>query len=157
MLAAERLKQPYMHYSIVERMTHLPEGARLHLFYSERHGPTLTGNPDGLRYLSDLCARLADTDVPHEHVHLYEGKLLLFGNSYRLTLYHEPHAASAPAPRDRSHRHKGAMPYWRHAAASPAYAFSLQDDAGDPLDLALHLDDPEIRYFTASDLKQIEA
>ncbi len=92
-LAAERLGQVRVHFGVVKGMVPLPDDAKLHLRYAEQGGPVLTGNRDGLRYLSDLCAALADSPLseaggPEEHVHLYSGEPPIFGSSYALTLYH---------------------------------------------------------------------
>jgi hypothetical protein len=92
-LAAERLGQVRVHFGIVKGIIPLPDDARLHLRYASQGGPVLTGNRDGLRYLSDLCAALADSPLPdgsgpEEHVHLYDGEPPMFGSSYAMTLYH---------------------------------------------------------------------
>ncbi len=91
-LAAERLGQVRVHFGVVKSMVAQTEAARLHLRYDPTGGPVLTGNADGLRYLSDLCAALADApapeDAPEEHVHLYPAEPPLFGTSYGLTIYH---------------------------------------------------------------------
>lgn len=93
-LAAERLGQVRVHFGLIKGMVPLPDDARLHLRYTEKSGAVLTGNREGLRYLSDLCAALADSslpdndDGPEEHVHLYDGEPPMFGSSYALTLYH---------------------------------------------------------------------
>ncbi len=92
-LAAKRLRQARVHFGVVKSMVSLPEDARLHLRYVSQGGPVLTGNRNGLRYLSDLCTALADSPLsqdagPEEHVHLYDGESPMFGSSYALTLYH---------------------------------------------------------------------
>jgi|GEM_PF-317339 len=92
-MAAQRLGQVRVHLSVVKGMVPIPEDARLHLRYAPQGGPVLTGNKTGLRYLSDLCATLADAPLPggkgpEEHVHLYENEPPMFGQSYGLTIYH---------------------------------------------------------------------
>ena len=92
-LAAERLGQVRVHFGVVKSMVPLPDDARLHLRYVSQGGPVLTGNRNGLPYLSDLCAALADSPLsqdagPEEHVHLYDGEPPMFGSSHALTLYH---------------------------------------------------------------------
>ena len=90
MLASERLRQTRVHFRVVEGMVQMPEDARLHLVYTDDGGPCLTGNPSGLRYLSDLAVVLSSAPSPHEHVHLYQGEPPMFGNSFGLTIYNEP-------------------------------------------------------------------
>ncbi len=91
-LAAQRLGQVRVHFGVVKGMVALPETARLHLRYDPTGGPVLTGNADGLRYLSDLCAVLVEAptpeDAPEEHVHLYPGEPPMYGTSFGMTLYH---------------------------------------------------------------------
>ncbi len=91
--AAERLGQTRIHFGVIKGMVPTPDDARLHLRYAEEGGPVLTGSADGLRYLSEICAALADAPLsdgpgPDEHVHLYAGEPPMFGDSYGLTLYH---------------------------------------------------------------------
>ena len=108
-LAAERLSQTHIHFAVIKGMVPMPEDARLHLKYAPQGGPVLTGNTEGLRYLSDLCAALSDSPLPEgagpeEHVHLYNGEPPMIGNSYGLTLYHssdswfDHHAAASEEP-----------------------------------------------------------
>lgn len=74
-------------------MVPIPENARLRLRYrDDAPDPELTGNTEGPRYLSDLCAALADallieTPGSEEHVHLDSGELPLWGDSYGLAIY----------------------------------------------------------------------
>src|SRR5690348_10665461 len=89
MWAAERLGQVRAHFSIVESMVPLPGEARLYLAYTEQRGPSLTGNPAGPQYLSEILSVLASATSPSEHVHFYENQPPLCGNSYRLTVYNE--------------------------------------------------------------------
>jgi len=35
------------------------------------------------------------------------------------------------------------------------YVFAIRDDAQERFEIALHLDDPSIHYFTRSDLEQV--
>lgn len=35
------------------------------------------------------------------------------------------------------------------------YVFSIHDDAGAPFEIGLHLDDPDVRYFTHWDVEQL--
>ena len=217
-MAAQRLGQVRVHLGVVKGMVPTPADARLHLRYAPQGGPVLTGNRTGLRYLSDLCASLADATVPdgqgpEEHVHLYENEPPMFGQSYGLTIYHsseewfDRHAIAlddaeadagdaAPAslpPRevapdqvaaieffqdddlplppplylryDKLYRVLDQRPYhpgdrvWVKRLSEEEdgrlYVFSMRDDAQERFEIALHLDDPSIHYFTKSDLEQI--
>jgi hypothetical protein len=216
-LAAKRLGQVRVHFGVVKSIVPMPEKARLHLRYAPQGGPTLTGNADGLRYLSDLCAALADSPTsndegPEEHVHLYENEPPMFGQSYGLTIYHssdgwfDRHAVApddaegdedAPAapspPREVAPESVVALEFFEdHGMPLPPpvylrfdklyrvldqriydpedkvwakriseeedgrmHIFAIRDDAQERFEIALHLDDPSIHYFTRSDLEQV--
>jgi hypothetical protein len=215
MRAAERLGQIRAHFSIVESMVLLPDEARLHLAYTEQGGPSLTGNPAGLRYLSEMLSILASATSPSEHVHFYENQPPLCGNSYRLTIYNEsddwfekyavpPDDANltdeeqdeADALPRREVEPSGIIAFGLFGEEPPPphllltarrlyrvsdfrpgaegegqgwikdvdggvreryYVFSLCDDAGQPLELGLNLDDPEVEFFSRTELKQFLA
>jgi hypothetical protein len=217
-MAAQRLGQVRVHLGVVKGIVSMPEEARLHLRYAPQGGPTLTGNADGLHYLSDLCAALADfpapsSEGPEEHVHLYENEAPMFGQSYGLTIYHSsdewfdrhavaPDAAetdaedapsATPPPREITPDQVAAIEFFQdgnlplpptlylrydklyrvidqqqHHADDAVWVkrlseeeddrmcvFSIRDDAQERFEIALHLDDPSIQYFTKSDLEQI--
>jgi hypothetical protein len=92
-LAAERLGQVHVYFDVIKDAVPMPENARLRLRYKEdAPDPELTGNTEGLRYLSDLCTALAnslliETPGSEEHVHLDSGEPPLWGDSYGLTIY----------------------------------------------------------------------
>ena len=214
-LAAKRLRQVRVHFGVIKAMVSLPEDARLHLRYAPQGGPVLTGNTEGLRYLSDLCAALAAAPLtsdegPEEHVHLYENEPPIFGQSYGLTIYHsseawfdqyalapddaaedkeipspppreiapdsiaaiefyEDHGMPLPPPLylrfDKLYRVLDQRPYahndkvWVKQLSeeddSRMHIFGIRDDAQERFEIALHLDDPSLHYFTRSDLEQI--
>src|ERR1035438_4894470 len=87
--AAERLGQTPMAIPVVHNIVPLPDDARLCLYYHEDEGPTLVGNPSGLRYLSDLIGELSESPLPGENVILDEGYAPWVGDSEGLTLYCE--------------------------------------------------------------------
>lgn len=97
-LAAERLGQVHVYFDVIKNTVPMPGNARLRLRYKEdAPDPELTGNTEGLRYLSDLCAALAS--VPpltrtgsEDHLHLDAGEPPMVGNSYGLTIYHSADA-----------------------------------------------------------------
>lgn len=217
-MAAQRLEQVRVHLGVVKSIVPMPEEARLHLRYAPQGGPTLTGNADGLRYLSGLCAALADFPAPsgegpEEHVHLYENEPPMFGQSYGLTIYHsseewfdryavtpddaeanaEDAPSASPPPReitpdqvaaieffqdgnlplpptlylrydklyrvfDRRPHHAGDRVWVKRFSEEEdgrIYVFCIRDDAQERFEIALHLDDPSIHYFTKSDLEQV--
>lgn len=65
---------------------------KLHLTYSQETGPVLTGNKEGLNYLSQIVQQLSALETPGEHTHFYMGEHPLFGDSYPLTVYYEDEA-----------------------------------------------------------------
>ena len=217
-MAAERLGQVRVHLGVVKGIVSMPEEARLHLRYAPEEGPTITGNADGLRYLSALCAALADfpapsIEAPEEHVHLYQNEPPMFGQSFGLTIYHsseewfdlhaiapddaetvaEDAAQTSPPPREITPEQVAAIEFFQqddlplppplylrydklyrvldrrpHHTGDGAwakrlseeedirmYVFSIRDDAQERFEIALHLDDPSVHYFTRSDLEQI--
>lgn len=217
-MAAQRLGQVRVHLGVVKGIVPMPEEARLHLRYAPQGGPTLTGNRDGLRYLSDLCAALADAPLPdgegpEDHVHLYENEPPMFGQSYGLTIYHssddwfDRHAiapddaeadaedapSASPPLREITPDQVAAIEFFQdgnlplpptlylrydklyrvldqrpHHAEDGVWikrfseeedgrmcVFSIRDDAQERFEIALHLDDTSIHYFTKSDLEQI--
>jgi len=225
-LAAECTGQARAHLSVVQGMVRLAGGARLCLTYSDEGGPALVGNADGLRYLSDLAATLADAHMLGEHVHLNPDEGATTAYSYPLTLSltddawferlaqeaeseeeGEAEEDGAEDPQDavpvrreiepadvaalcfllHSGEGPGALPpmlplspgrLYRvrairpHEAGERAWAkypggldeeeaaprmtlFTLRDDDHEQFEIALHLDDPDLHYFTRRDLEQI--
>ncbi len=215
-LAAERLRQVRVHFGIIKGLVPMPEDARLHLKYAPKGGPVLTGNTNGLRYLSDICATLAeapfpDDGGPEEHIHLYDNEPPMFGQSYGLTIYHsadawfarygiapddvdaETNLETLPPPREISPEQVAAIEFFEDvnhplpptlylrydklyrvldrrqylpqdevwAKPSPngddsrMYVFTIRDDAQEIFEIALHLDDSGIHFFTKNDLEQI--
>ncbi|MEN6334997.1 MAG: hypothetical protein ABFE01_12100 [Phycisphaerales bacterium] len=69
-----------------------PENAKIHLTYTPRVGPELTANAEGLRYLASMLAELAKQAVEHDHLHLYADEPPMVGQTFPLTIYHEPDA-----------------------------------------------------------------
>ena len=212
-MAAERFDQVRVHFAVIKGLVPMPEDARLHLKYAPVGGPVLTGNTTGLRYLSDLCAALADTPVPEgdgveEHIHLYDNEPPMFGQSYGLTIYHsgdawfdrygvEPSDTEAETlsrpPREISPEQIAAIEFfeendmplppvlylrydklyraldfrqhlqgdgvWTKPSENEEngrrYVFTIRDDAQEIFEIALHLDDVGVHYFTKIDLEQI--
>ncbi|UCD53482.1 MAG: hypothetical protein JSW27_12675 [Phycisphaerales bacterium] len=66
------------------------ENAKLHLSYTPRTGPVLTGNAEGLEYLAALRNELARERVEHDHAHFWTNEPPLYGRSQPLVIYHEP-------------------------------------------------------------------
>jgi len=62
---------------------------KIHLSYSKNSGPVLSGNYDGLIYLSKVLKELAESRENGNHVHFYYGGFPMYGNSYPLTIYFE--------------------------------------------------------------------
>ncbi len=87
--AAERLGQTRVMKDVVHSIVPVPEGARLHLAYQPDCGPVLTGNPAGLKYLSELAATLAQAPLAGEHVHLDWNEPPFNSDTYGLILYRE--------------------------------------------------------------------
>ncbi len=147
-LAAQRLGQMRVHYGVIKGMVPLPDDARLHLEYAEQGGPVLTGNQNGLRYLSDLCAALAasplpDGTGPEEHVHLYDGEPPMFGSSHALTLYHsaddwfDRHGAAPENDADTDNADNPAPP--RDIAPEQIAAVEFYEDGKIPVPPPLYL------------------
>jgi len=87
--AAERLGQTQVMKDVVHSIVPVPEGARLHLSYQPDYGPVLTGNPAGLKYLSELAETLAQAPLSGEHVHLDWNEPPFNGDTYGLVIYRE--------------------------------------------------------------------
>lgn len=147
-LAAERLGQARIHFSIIKGMVPLLEEARLHLRFVEEGGPVLTGNTDGLRYLSNLCAALADmplSEGPEEHAHLYAGEPPMFGTSYELTVYHsadtwfDRHAARLDDAEGEEVTEDAVAPPPREIAPEQIAAIEFFEDEKIPLPPPLYL------------------
>lgn len=150
-LAADRLGQMRIHLSVLKEMVPMPDGARLHLRYAPQGGPVLTGNTDGLRYLSDLCAALAasllpDGDGPEEHVHLYDAEPPMFGDTYGLTMYHsadawfDKHAVAAEdGEEDGEAEEDGPPPPTREITPEQVVAVEFFQDDSNPLPPTLYL------------------
>ena len=51
--AAEHLGQELLHLDVMKFMVEVDDNARLNLVYEEGMGPVLTGNSEGLSYLSE--------------------------------------------------------------------------------------------------------
>ena len=208
--AAEKLEVMPAVLGVVKAMVKLPDDARILLTYTPQGGPDLTANPDGLRYLSELCRILSEANSPHEHVHLYPNEPPMQSNSFGLTLYNEPStwfddraeeeaAAESNTPTQSEEPTRRAVkpaevvalglfsetpfpPFvlmtggrlyriqkqtrwktqkvtskpFRDEDKSRMIVWTLQNDAQKKVRVALDLDDPEIRYFTAADLRQVQ-
>jgi hypothetical protein len=87
--AAKELGQVPIRKDIVKQNIQETGGEKLHLTYSPQNGPVLTGNNQGLLYLSSILSQLAQGNEYGEHTHLYNGEPPMFGNSYSLTIYYE--------------------------------------------------------------------
>ncbi len=81
---------PTLRSSLVDELGEVPESAKLHLTFNPQVGPELTGNTEGLRYLSAVLTELARHAIEHDHTHLYADRPPLYGGGYPLTIYHEP-------------------------------------------------------------------
>jgi hypothetical protein len=87
--AAETLGQETMRKDISRRMVEESGDEKLHLIYSKKSGPELTGNASGLSYLSEVIKKLSEATMNGEHAHFYYGEPPLYGNSFPLTIYLE--------------------------------------------------------------------
>ena len=87
--ASERLVQENIHKDIARRTVEESGDEKLHLTYSKKSGPVLTGNASGLSYLSRIIKNLSEAIMNSEHSHLYYGEPPLYGNSYPLIIYLE--------------------------------------------------------------------
>jgi len=87
--ASERLVQENIHKDIARRTVEESGDEKLHLTYSKKSGPVLTGNASGLSYLSRIIKNLSEAIMNSEHSHLYYGEPPLYGSSYPLTIYLE--------------------------------------------------------------------
>lgn len=214
-LAAERLEQLHVYFDVIKNMVQMPENARLRLRYTlpDDPDPTLTGNTEGLRYLSSLCTALISSPPlsrtgSEDHVHLNAGEPPMIGNSYGLTVYHSAdnwfdRFANPPEDAEevntelplrqvlpeqiaaieflkdenvqippffylrhdklyrvldfRSYSQKEEVPVKPIESGNEdrLFVFTIRDDAQELFDIALHLDDPSLHYFTKSDLEQV--
>ena len=158
-LAAERLRQVRVHFGVIKSMVPMPDDARLHLRYAPQGGPVLTGNRDGLRYLSDLCAVLADAAPPRE----------ITPEQIAAVEFYEDDKIPLPPPLylryDKLYRVLNCRPYspeeeiWSKPPARDdggrMCVFAIRDEAQEIFEIALDLDDAGIHYFTHSDLEQV--
>lgn len=87
--AAKKLNQTMIRKDTVKANIEESGREKLHLTYSPEGGPVLTGNQEGLVYLSKLAHQLAQAKEQGGHTHLYAGDPPLFGDSYPLTIYYE--------------------------------------------------------------------
>ena len=78
--------------SFAKEIGDVPENGKLHMTYVSQVGPELTGNAEGLRCLAALVAELAKQAIEHDHAHLYADSPPMWGDTYPLTIYHEPNA-----------------------------------------------------------------
>ncbi len=87
--ASELLGQITSRRDVAAETTQLTGDEKLHLAYSDKSGPALTGNKSGLLYLSRLLVNLAESEEPEEHTHLYYDEPPMSGKTFPLTIYLE--------------------------------------------------------------------
>ncbi|HNS21522.1 MAG TPA: hypothetical protein PKH24_13545 [Sedimentisphaerales bacterium] len=92
-IVGDRLQMPPVRMNRLDGdEVEVPENAKIHLKYSPRSGPELTGNADGLRYVASILEELAEQAEAGDHFHLYPDSFPMCGDGYPLTIYHEPGA-----------------------------------------------------------------
>jgi hypothetical protein len=87
--AAERLGQSRVLKRVVQEMVERSENARLHVGYQPDWGMVLTGNPEGLKYLSELLSLLSESPVEGEFVEMEPEDEELCGDSFGMVAFRE--------------------------------------------------------------------
>jgi len=87
--AADRLGQERLHLDVIKAMVNIPDKARLNLVFEDGQGPVITGNREGLKYLSQVMQLLADSPLCGEHTHLYWDEPPFVGETFGVVIYLE--------------------------------------------------------------------
>jgi hypothetical protein len=87
--AAGRLGTTQVMRDVVRRIVPLPERAQVHVAFDQHEGVVITGNREGLTYLSELLRVMAGAPLMGEHAHLYWDSAPLCGETYGCVLYLE--------------------------------------------------------------------
>lgn len=87
--AAERLGQSRVMKQVVQEMVNRAETARLHVGYQPDWGMVLTGNAEGLKYLSDLLSLLAEAPVEGEFIKMEPEDEEIIADSFGLIVFRE--------------------------------------------------------------------
>lgn len=198
--AASRLGTVRVMRDVIREIVPCPESAQIHIAYDYNEGPIITGNPEGLRYLSELLEILAGAPMVGEHFHLYWDQPPLSGETYGLVAYVEDdtwfeeqapeYYSSQEEPchlrRELAAQQVIALQFYAPLCSSlevrpgkvylvsgvekrsgddvwtklirdeesRLWIFSIRDDGGSELKVALDLDDPEINFLTRDDLEE---
>jgi len=86
--AAQMLEKDPVEFDVIRDIVEMPDGARIDIAYDDRHGFMLTANNEGIEYLIDLLALLAEAPEG-EHVHLFNDEDPLSPISFNAVIYHE--------------------------------------------------------------------
>lgn len=87
--AAERLGQSRVIKQVVQGMVEHPEGAKLHVGYQPEWGMVVTGNEEGMKYLSDLFRVLSESPVEGEFIKIDVEDPEISGESFGLVVFRE--------------------------------------------------------------------
>lgn len=87
--AAAKLGASQVMRDVVREMVPLSDQALLHLGYDPVEGPVITGNREGLQYLSNLLKVLSQAPMLGEHAHLFWDEAPFYGETSGLAVYLE--------------------------------------------------------------------
>lgn len=134
-LAAQKLEAVPIHIDRISLTTPIPLGAKLDLYVSDENEIVLSGNEEGLDYLSELLEKLK-TEESNDHLHVDPGEGSLTHRSWPLVVYKE----SGDWFEDLELSDEPAIPLPDRASLDPVSVAAVQflDPSPPPLKLSPH-------------------